>query len=185
LIASCDHRFWVKGSAAGGTGPYEYRFEVRSVTNDGDWQLLQDFSTQATASWDTTGYLGKNRIRVLARKAGSLDLPVREGQAYWVNGPNAATDADLTLTPGGTQPSGTPIQLGAQAIGGSGDYLYEFQLKGPSTGDQWAVLAPFGPSPTYDWDTTGLLGQYRVRVQLKNAGTDDQPVSRGRNLTLE
>lgn len=173
------------GTAAGGTGPYEYRFEVRSVTNDGDWQLLQDFSRAASANWDTTGYLGKNRIRVLARKADSLDEPVKQGQAYWVNAPNAATDADLSVTPGGTQPSGTPIQLGAQGIGGSSSYVYEFQLKGPSTGDQWEILQPYSANPTYDWDTTGLLGQYRVRVQLKNAGTDDEPVTRGRNLTLE
>ena len=96
-----------------------------------------------------------------------------------------ATGADLSLTPGGTQSSGTLIQLSAQAIGGSGSYVYEFQMKGPSTGDQWVILAPFSAVSTYDWDTTGLLGQYRARVRLKNAGTDDQPVQRGRNLTLE
>jgi len=175
----------VTGLASGGTGPYEYRFEVRSVTTNGTWQLIQDYSSQTAVSWDTTGYLGKNRLRVLTRKAGSLDKPVKKGKAYWVNAPNAATGADLTVTPGGTQPSGTLIQLSAAGQGGSGSYDYEFQVKGPSTGDQWQVLQAMSTVSTYSWDTTGILGQHRVRVRLKNAGTDDKPVNRGRNLTLQ
>ncbi len=173
------------GLASGGTGPYAYRFEVRSVTTNGSWQLLQDYSSQASVSWDTTGYPGKNRLRVRARKAGSLDKPVKKGKAYWVNAPNAATAADLTVTPGGTQPSGAAIQLSAQGVGGNGSYDYEFQVKGPSTGGKWQVLQPMGTLSTYNWDTTGLLGRHRVRVRLRNAGTDDKPVKRGRNVTLQ
>ncbi|HEB67550.1 MAG TPA: hypothetical protein ENI93_06350, partial [Gammaproteobacteria bacterium] len=104
----------LSGAASGGSGPYEYRFEVRSVTSNGSWQLLQDYSSQASVDWATNGYLGKNRVRVLARRAGSPDKPVREGRAYWINAPNAATGVDLTLTPDGTQASGTAIQLSAQ-----------------------------------------------------------------------
>ena len=169
----------------GGAGPYEYRFEVRSVTNNGPWQVLQDYSSQTTASWDTTGYPGKNRVRVLARKAGSPDKPVRQGKAFWVNSLNAATGVDLTVTPGGTQPSGALIQLSAQGLGGSGSYVYEFQLKGPSPGDRWQILQPYSAVSTYSWDTTGRLGTHRVRVRLRNAGTDDKPVNHGRNVTLQ
>ncbi len=82
------------------------------------------------------------------------------------------------MTPGGSQ-------LSAGAQGGSGSYMYEFQLKGPSTGDKWEVLQAMGTTSTYSWDTTGILGQHRVRVRLKNAGTDDKTVNRGRNLTLQ
>jgi len=58
-------------------------------------------------------------------------------------------------------------------------------VKSPSTRDQWQVLQAMSTVSTYSWDTTGILGQHRVRVRLKNAGTDDKPVNRGRNLTLQ
>jgi len=135
--------------------------------------------------WDISTYRSKNRLRVLARQSGSPDKPVRVGQAFWVNTVDAATAADLTVTPGGSQPSGIAIQLSAQGVGGSGSYEYEFQLKGPSTADQWQVLQPMSTVSTYSWDTTGILGQHRVRVRLKNTGTDDKPVTRGRNVTLQ
>jgi|GEM_PF-5260408 len=47
------------------------------------------------------------------------------------------------------------------------------------------VLQAMSTVPTYRWDSTGLLGRHRVRVRLKNAGTDDKPVKRGRNVTLQ
>ncbi len=124
-------------------------------------------------------------VREKTPTTGSPDKPVKQGKAYWVNAPNAAAGADLTVTPGGTQPSGTAIQLSAQGIGGNGSYDYEFQLKGPSTGDKWQMLQAMSTLSTYNWDTTGILGRHRVRVRLKNAGTDDKPVNRGRNLTLQ
>jgi len=175
----------LSAAASGGTGPYEYRFEARSVTADGDWQALQDFAAASNATWNTSGWLGQNRIRVLARRAGTLDEPVKQGDAYWVNTPGAICVVDLTLTPGGTQPSGTPILLTAQALDGVGPPEYQFQLRGPSTNGAWAVVRDFAQQATYSWDTSGLVGDYRLRVLARNAGTDDQPVSRGRNLTLE
>jgi len=54
-----------------------------------------------------------------------------------------------------------------------------FTLKG----DQWQVLQSMSAVSTYTWDTTGSLGQHRVRVM--NTGTDDQPVNRGCNITLQ
>jgi len=38
---------------------------------------------------------------------------------------------------------------------------------------------------SYSWDTTSILGQHRVRVRLKSVGTEDKPVTRGRNITLQ
>jgi len=63
---------------------------------------------------------------------------------------------------------------------GVGAMRTSFTLKG----DQWQVLQSMSTISTYTWDTIGSLGQHRVRVRVMNTGTDDQPVNRGRNITL-
>lgn len=65
-------------TASGGSGVYEYRFEVKSVTAGGDYQVLQDYSSANILNWDTSGHVGENTVRISARNAGSDHAPVLE-----------------------------------------------------------------------------------------------------------
>jgi FtsP/CotA-like multicopper oxidase with cupredoxin domain len=59
------------GSATGGSGPYEYRFEGR-VAGSGTWQLARDYGTFDQWTWNTsTVPAGSYEFRVLARTVGS------------------------------------------------------------------------------------------------------------------
>jgi len=63
------------------------------------------------------------------------------------------------------------VQWTAAASGGSGSYEYQFWLYSYGTG-VWSVAQPYGTSPTYTWDTTGLSpGNYLVDVYARTVGS--------------
>lgn len=176
----------INALAEGGSGNYEYQFRVRDVTNSGTWQVLQDYSTSATAQWDTTDAVGKHRIQVRARNAGSQDKHVQTGRAMWLNALDALTGVTISTTPTSPQPIGTVVTLtGTATSGGNGTYEYRFRVRGPATGDVWQVLQDWGSSNTYQWDTTNYSGTHRVQVLGRNASATDRPVRNGTNFTAQ
>ena len=54
-------------NASGGSGSYEYQFWVKNI--DGQWSLIQDFSSDNTFGWNANG-IGSSVIWVGARNAG-------------------------------------------------------------------------------------------------------------------
>jgi len=166
------------------TGTYEYRFRVKGPATGGNWQILQDYSASTTFTWDTTGYLGKNRVQVQARPAGTTDTPYKDAQTVWVNDVNAATGVTIATNVPNPEFTGTPVIISAQAAGGTGTYEYQFRVKGPSTNNAWVVLQDFSTASSVTWDTTGVLGQHRVQVLARNAGSQDKPVRDGHQFWL-
>ncbi|ABC64042.1 hypothetical protein [Erythrobacter litoralis] len=65
----------------------EYRFDLQPMDSDGDVVILRDFATDPTFQWDTSGYPGRNRITVRARRAGTEDRDVKANAMYWVRAP--------------------------------------------------------------------------------------------------
>lgn len=166
------------------TGAYEYRFRINGPATGGNWQILQDYSASTTYNLDTTTFLGKNRVQVQARPAGTTDTPYKDGQTLWVNSTNAATSVTITDSLPNPQYTGTAVTLTAQAAGGSGTYAYQFRIKGPSTNNAWVVIQDYSTNASVTWDTTGILGQTRVQVLAINAGSLDKPVKAGVNVWL-
>lgn len=162
--------------AAGGSGPYEYQFEVKGPATGDAYVVVQPFGANATLDWNTTGYVGLNVFRVSARSAGSVDVPVRRWIRAEVNPVGAAAGLDLTRSLPTPQVEGAVYDIVAAATGGSGSYDYQFELKGPSTGDVYQVVQAFGPASTFSWDTTGQLGDHVFRVSARNASSTDTPV---------
>ena len=68
------------GSASGGSGNYEYKFQFIGANSKG--VTLQDWSSDDTVTWDTQGYLGVYLIQVLSRNAGSTDKPALRVLSY-------------------------------------------------------------------------------------------------------
>ena len=170
----------LSATATGGSGSYEYRFEVRGPATGGVYQVVQDYSALATLVWDTTDHVGQNRLRVFARNAGSADTPVRRSIRADVNPVGAANDVRVTRSLSSPQPEGAVYRFTASASGGSGAYEYRFEVRSEALGGTYQVLQDYSGSDTFDLDTAGRVGENTVRISARNAGSDHQPVRRWR-----
>jgi len=56
--------------AQGGTGSYEYRFYEYNASTGNQWQMVRDFSSRSSFTWNSTGKPGRTYIGVWARSAG-------------------------------------------------------------------------------------------------------------------
>ena len=153
-------------------GDVEYQFRLRGPSTSDAWIVLQDFSPNTMYVWDSAGYIGKNRLQVKARELSSGEV-VKTAITFWINDTNAATS--VTLTPSLENPitEGQVVTLTAQGEGGSGNYEFQFRLKGPSEDDQWQVLQDFSADNNIDWDSTQQFGRNRIQVRARNAGSND------------
>ena len=78
------------------------------------------------------------------------------------------------------QPEGASITLSAAAFGGSGSYEYRFWVRGPSTGNAWAIVRDFAAGSSYTWTAPSTGGTYSLGVWAKNSGdSDSDSVPRG------
>ena len=159
------------------SGPYEYLFKIKNSSTN-TVTLLQDYSAINTYPFDSQHFFGKNRIIVNARRAGTADLAVKESLIVWVNDNNPATSASLRSVQTSPVVSGTLVELVAQGQGGEGDYEYVFQYREKNAASQWIPLQAAGVLNSALWDTTGLVGDYQLRVRVKNLGSLDRPVSK-------
>jgi len=164
--------------ANGGSGSYEYRFEVKGPATGDIYQMVQDYGAVAALAWNTTGYVGENTIRVSVRNAGSTDAPVRRWVKAYVNPVNAADGLSVIRVQPSPQEVGAVYQFTATGSGGSGSYEYQFEVKGPATGDSYQLVQAYSPVADLSWDTTGYIGDNVFRISVRNAGTTDSPVRR-------
>ncbi len=72
-------------------------------------------------------------------------------------------------------PEGASVTYTASANGGSGSYEYKFWLKGPSTGTAYVMVKDWGAA-TYILNTTGWVGSNTLKVETRNADSEDTPV---------
>ncbi len=154
-------------TGSGGTGSYEYSFQV---LEGGVWNTLQAYSGTDTFTWDTTGKAASTySVRVLIRNAGST--AASEGSlalSYAVTAPPKPT-VQLSANPAGPQMTGTQINFTATGSGGTGSYEFQFMIFEAGT---WKTLQAYSSANTWTWDTTGKLGgTYPVKVFIRNSGS--------------
>ncbi|UTW46333.1 hypothetical protein KFE80_05460 [bacterium SCSIO 12696] len=159
---------------------YDYRFELVDTTTNTKY-LLTDFSLANTYLWDTSAIQGKHRVLVSAKAANSNDQPVKNSVVVWLNSDEPVTSTNLQTIPASPAAPGNLITLQASVDGGSGSAEYAFQYR-LVDGDQWITIQDFDTTSSTVWNTSGLRGDYRLRVLARNAGTLDKPVRKAIKL---
>jgi hypothetical protein len=157
--------------AAGGSGNYEYEFWLKGPSTRNVWKVAQDYGISDSFTWTPT-QAGHYLMWLYARNTGS---PASREAATWtsfdvVDNPpvrsvklTADKASPLPVAAGG-------ITLTAHAAGGSGNYEYEFWLKGPSTENAWEVVRDYGVSDSFLW-IPRQAGDYSIAVYARNAGS--------------
>ena len=125
------------------------------------WQLVQDYSSSNTASWNAAGlYNGTYSISVLVRLPPAYNYIFYGLGTYQVSGcPNVG----IGPSPASPQSAGTAVSFGASSPCGA---LYQFWVYKP--GGPWTVVQNWSMSSSYAWTTTGLAaGTYAWTVYAK------------------
>ncbi len=158
-------------------GAVEYRFEIKNTDIQPDWMLLSDYGASENLNWNSNGYLGKNKIRVYARRSGTLDLAVQDTITVWINPVDAVTSVLLSPSLFSPQPSGIGVTFNTNTTGGNGSVEYQFSVKNTEGLAEWVVQQNWSATASFVWDTTGIFGKQRVRVEARNAGSTDREVN--------
>ncbi|MBW1903077.1 MAG: hypothetical protein JRJ20_15830, partial [Deltaproteobacteria bacterium] len=114
--------------ASEGSGSYQYRFWFRNP--DGQWAMVQDYSSSPNYVWNTTGFAGTSYMQVWAKNAGATDAyQVWDSSCCVVSGDtNPPTSVSLGSNLPNPQPEGTMVTFTAEVTGGSGSYEYKYYL---------------------------------------------------------
>jgi subtilisin family serine protease len=153
-------------SAAGGQGPYQYRWWVWNAST---WTLLRNWSTSNAFAW-TPGMTSTYHVKVQVRSVWNSGTFEREAelQNYQIRVPLTAT-----LTPNLSSPraAGTTIRWTANASGGGMPYQYQWVL---FDGTTWLNLTAWTTSHssimTFDWTPMSPGANYRVGVRVRSDG---------------
>ena len=157
-------------TASGGSGAYEYRFDLYDATRAA-WTSLRSYSTTNTVTWTPT-MAGTYWVQVWVRAVGATSAydDWRNSATVSVSAP-ASTPAKLatvttSLTSATTQ---TPVVFGATSTGGTGTYEYRFALydSGRAT---WTVLQNYAAPASVTW-TPAVAGTYWMQVWVRSVGS--------------
>ncbi|HEY2433936.1 MAG TPA: M12 family metallo-peptidase [Vicinamibacterales bacterium] len=150
--------------AAGGTGPYTYKFLLYDGTS---WTVGRDWSTSNSWNW-TPAAAHAYSLEVWVRNAGSAALydAWLDSGTYTVIIP-PLTVTSLVSTPASSAPVNTSVVWSASATGGTGPYTYKFLLW---NGSAWSVGRDWNAATTWAW-TPGTAGAFSVQVWARNAGS--------------
>lgn len=154
-------------AVSGATGPFEYQFFEHV---DGRWVVVQPYSTKPFWSWDPRGKTGGDHyFTVYARVIGSVQLyDLAQFGAYYLV-PPAATAVTLTSSPAGPQVAGTEIVFSAAAMGGGGEYEYQFYQH---SNGQWVVVQPYSTNSSWRWsDNQSSVGDNYFTVYARSVGS--------------
>lgn len=154
-------------TGSGGTGSYEYAFQV---LNNGVWETVQPYGSANTWAWDSTGKTpGTYTIKTLIRNAGSTADSEGSAQTSYVLSPQPTPTVSLSASPASPQLTGTQVTFTATGSGGTGSYEYAFQV---NVGGVWTTAQDYSPTNTWAWDTTGkAAAAYSLRVLIRNTGS--------------
>ncbi|MDH4164328.1 MAG: chitobiase/beta-hexosaminidase C-terminal domain-containing protein [Nitrospirota bacterium] len=160
-------------AGAGGSGSYEYRFQLKGPGAT-VWTTMQQYSSLNTWLWDTSsGEPGLYTIMVQVRNTGSAaSSETSKSMGYLLMLLPPATGVDLTTTSTSPTMRGQ-IGFTAAAQGGTGAYEYRFLVKHSAAAD-WTVAREYDPNGFWTWDAVDALqwpaGRYSIQVQARSAG---------------
>ena len=145
------------------------------------YQLAQDYSTNSTYTWMTTGLpTGTYRFSVWAKDALSTGVAgnsagrwdAYDNNATYTLGTVSTPCSSVTVSVAPNPPSaiGTAVTLTATAAGCASP-LYHFGIMAPGAAG-YALAQDYSASRTYSWTTTGLAaGEYRFSVWARDASS--------------
>ena len=153
---------------------YHYKFEIKTNDNPQTWQLLQEYSLTNILSIDTHLFPGENQIRVTARHIQDNNLQLTSKIRVWVNSENALTQFDIEPAYNIITEENSLLLKGIIDGASANNYEYKFEVKNAQTKEK-TLLADFSSNNEYLWDTSSILGKYRVLIYAKIANTNDLP----------
>ncbi|MCI6190857.1 MAG: VCBS domain-containing protein, partial [Clostridium sp.] len=146
---------------ATGTGTLQYRFLIQDA--NGNWGMLQDYSSSNITVW-RTGKIGTKTLYVDVKD--SNGKVTRKSMSYTVKAVETApVISSFTTSKQSPQESGTEVTLTAKATG-SGTLQYKFLIQDEN--GNWGVLRDYGTSNTYTW-TTKAIGTKILYVDVKDS----------------
>jgi hypothetical protein len=159
-------------AAASGCPSPTYEFWLQAP--GGAWQVLQGWSSAASAIWSTTGLAsGTYLLDIWARQNGSTaqyEAHLSPNPTYTL-GP-ACSSVTMTAAPASPQLPGTSVTLSASASG-CPQPTYEFWVQPP--GGAWQVLQGWSSAASATWNTSGLAtGTYLLDVWARESGSGAQ-----------
>jgi hypothetical protein len=165
-------------TASGGTGTYEYRFELKDPIT-GLWSVAQNYGDPAGNSWTwTPSATGSYRVAVYARNAGSrgtYQIPDQATAAmyYDIVSILPVDSVDLQSDKASPQDLATAgeIKFTASATGGVYPVEYQFWFK-KSTDPLWTKVQDYGNPAGAEWRwTPNAAGTYRILVFARSSGS--------------
>ncbi|MBN1849510.1 MAG: tandem-95 repeat protein [Deltaproteobacteria bacterium] len=162
-----------RGTAQGGSGVYEYKFLQYGPATNGEWETVQDYSTLDIWTWTTgTDDLCDNKIKVYARSLGSCESYEAHAAIYGYHvtpAPVTAVTLDASLT--SPMASGTNVAVAASAVGGTGQYEYQFFHQSPATGE-YQLVQDYSSLSIWAWDVQADdEGMNAIKVYSRSQGS--------------
>jgi uncharacterized protein (DUF2141 family) len=144
------------------------------------YQMVQDYSTSATFSWNTSGLVpGTYRFSVWAKDASSSGAfgnsagrwdAYNNDTLYTLYTVGGCSAVGVSSSPPSTAEVGGNVTVTATASG-CAHPLYHFGVLAPGA-SAYQLAQDYSTSPTLTWNTTGLVpGTYRFSVWAKDAGS--------------
>ena len=146
-----------------GCGSPQFLFYLFNGTS---WTLVQNWSSSATFSWDTTGLAsGSYTVEAEARSGTSGTWQAYIDVPYTLSASSPCTGVGLSPSPASPQPSGTTVLWTANAVGcGSPQFLFYFY-----NSTSWTIVQNWSSTATWSWNTTGLAaGSYIVEAEVRS-----------------
>lgn len=149
----------------------QFEFWANWAGTDGNWQLLQAYSTSAVYNWNSTGAApGTENIGVWVKDANSPNtLDKNTSIPFVVQGPCGT----LTATPAPTsinEGSGTHVTVTGSATCAHASPLYEFWLRTATSA--WILAKAYTTTAAYDWNSMGSpFGTIYFGVWVKDSAS--------------
>jgi|GEM_PF-2487206 len=149
---------------------YEYRFMVKGDSTFDEWVILQEWSDLNGYLWNTNKYPGNYSLRVDARITGeeeilgTFTLPYEITYRWDVL--NLSRNTDKVIE------DGQIVDFHALYIADTGNYEYQYVIKGKTVTEEYQVLRSWSDNPDFSWNSTGFVGSHTVSVWVREQGAD-------------
>ena len=161
-----------RAEAAGGPGPFEYRFFLYNQTRD-SWSAVTGYGPSDSFTWTpSSADAGTYVVQAWIRRQGST---AASPAASLSTEPFTIVDATPTITAINRDlvdvTAGTPLTWTALARGGPGPLEYQFWLYDVST-QTWSLAQNYSWDNTFSWvPKTTERGTYSMQVWVRRFGS--------------
>lgn len=159
----------VSGSATcGGTANYKFYMQAPG----GAWNMVQDWSTDSTYDWDTTGATsGAYNFQVWVRNSSSTaTYETYAGMGYQIY--SGCTNGTIYASPSVATTGDNVNVVGGATCGGTAEYkIWMLQ-----PGGTWTVVSDWSPTNYWVWNTTGApTGTTYFQSWERRVGSSSDP----------